>query len=72
MERLIVLVNGIAGSICGLFVGLMITVFCIVLNIEPQTRITVLLVLFGPEILGLIIGFWLAVRNDWWRMKKEW
>lgn len=73
LERLIVLINGLAVFVCGVCFGLMIVIFLIIgIHYEAQTLIGSYFEFFGPQILGGILGFWLAVRGDWWRMKREW
>lgn len=73
MERLIVLVNGLAGFVCGVCLGIMIFLLLLVgFHYEAQTIIGMYFEFFGPQVILGILGFWFAVRGDWWRMKREW
>ena len=73
LERLIVLVNGLAGFACGVCFGILIVVGLVVgLHYEAQTLLGCYVEFFGPQLVMGIIFFWAAVRGDWWRMKREW
>ena len=71
MERVIVLIHGICGFISGVCMGILIMVLCAMNDIIPQTIIGEYFLLFWQDFILGIIGFWLSVRNDWWRMKRD-
>lgn len=72
MERICVLVNGIAGAVVGFCTFMVGLIICMQLELYPKTIAGLYLVFIGIPIVCSSIGFYLAVRKDWWIMKRRW
>ena len=73
MERISVLVNGIAGSIVGFCSYMMLGIILIEFgNLEPVSMFQFIIGFIVTPIVFSSVGFYLAVRKDWWIMKRRW
>lgn len=72
MERVIVLCNGLAGAVVGFCVFVCLGILSIQFDFAPESVFQFYLCFIGIPILFCSIGFYLAVRKDWWVMKRRW
>lgn len=72
MERIGVLVHGFCGALAGFAGYLFLLVAACQAEWIPKSIASEYLFLIVLPIIFAIIGFWLAVRKDWWIMKRRW
>ena len=73
MERISVLVNGIAGAIVGFCSYMMLGIILIQFGkLEPVSMFQFVIGFIVTPIVFSSVGFYLAVRKDWWIMKRRW